>query len=42
MGLQDGDRLIVDRRNAGFQENLRFMYLVVALAGGVYGLSRAF
>lgn len=42
MGLQDGDRLIIDRRNAGFQENLRFMYLVVALAGGVYGLSRAF
>lgn len=40
--LKNGDRLVIARRPDGFRENLRFVWIVVSLAGGVYGLSRAF
>lgn len=41
--LREGDQLIVEERGGGgLQENLRFLWVVVSLAGGIYGLSRAF
>jgi hypothetical protein len=41
--LQEGDQLIVqDDGGGGFQDNLRFLWVIVSLAGGIYGLSRAF
>lgn len=39
--IQNGDRLVISRR-PDFQGNLRFLWVIVSLAGGVYGLSRAF
>lgn len=41
--LRDGDQIIVvKRKDGGFEGNLRFLWIVVSLAGGIYGLSRAF
>ena len=41
--LRDGDQIVVAKgRDAGFEGNLRFLWVVVSLAGGIYGLSRAF
>ncbi|HXV85419.1 MAG TPA: polysaccharide biosynthesis/export family protein [Gemmatimonadales bacterium] len=41
--LRHGDRVIVGaRRDAGIYDNLRFLWILVSLAGGIYGLSRAF
>jgi protein involved in polysaccharide export with SLBB domain len=41
--LRDGDQLVVPRRTrAALEDNLSFMWIIVSLAGGVYGLSRAF
>jgi protein involved in polysaccharide export with SLBB domain len=41
--LRDGDQIIVGRRRDGSIEGgLRFLWVVVSLAGGIYGLSRAF
>jgi protein involved in polysaccharide export with SLBB domain len=42
-GLRDGDAVFVGRSNRGDLEGrLRFLWVVVSLAGGVYGLTRAF
>ncbi|HEX9579688.1 MAG TPA: hypothetical protein VF970_01150 [Gemmatimonadales bacterium] len=41
--LRHGDRMTVGaRRDAGVYDNIRFLWIVVSLAGGIYGLSRAF
>jgi protein involved in polysaccharide export with SLBB domain len=41
--LRDGDEIIVARRRQGdVQGGLRFVWIVVSIAGGIYGLSRAF
>jgi len=41
--LQNGDRVIVDRRrDATLESNLRFLWVFVSLAGGIYSLSRLF
>ncbi|HET6922683.1 MAG TPA: polysaccharide biosynthesis/export family protein [Anaeromyxobacteraceae bacterium] len=41
--LRDGDQIVVAKRKDGaFEGNLRFLWVVVSLAGGIYGLSRAF
>jgi protein involved in polysaccharide export with SLBB domain len=41
--LRDGDQIVIAKRKAGgFEGNLRFLWIVVSLAGGIYGLSRAF
>ncbi|HEV8356276.1 MAG TPA: hypothetical protein VGQ17_05835 [Gemmatimonadales bacterium] len=41
--LHDGDQIVVGRRNdRGMGESLNFLWVVVSLAGGIYGLSRAF
>jgi protein involved in polysaccharide export with SLBB domain len=41
--LRDGDQIVIaKRKTGGFEGNLRFLWIVVSLAGGVYGLSRAF
>lgn len=43
LGLRDGDQLLVgsDRPGKG-KENLRLVALIISIAGGLYGLSRAF
>jgi protein involved in polysaccharide export with SLBB domain len=42
-GIRDGDQFVVPKaRVGGLQDNLRFVWLVVSLTGGVYGLSRIF
>ncbi len=41
--LHEGDQIFIGRRNdRGMGESLNFLWVVVSLAGGVYGLSRAF
>lgn len=41
--LRDGDQIVIEKRKTGgFEGNLRFLWVVVSLAGGIYGLSRAF
>lgn len=41
--LHGGDQIFVDRRqDRGFMYKLRFVGLIVGLAGGVYGLTQAF
>jgi protein involved in polysaccharide export with SLBB domain len=43
MRLRNGDQIVIGRRNeGGLQNNLRFLWVIVSLAGGIYGLSRAF
>lgn len=42
-GLRSGDRLVVERRrDGGLEGNLRFLWVVLSIAGSIYGLSRAF
>jgi protein involved in polysaccharide export with SLBB domain len=42
-GIRDGDQFVVPKtRQGGVVENLRFVWLLVSLTGGVYGLSRLF
>lgn len=41
--LHDGDQIVIGRQNdRGMREGLNFVWVIVSLAGGVYGLSRAF
>lgn len=41
--LRDGDQIVIAKRREGtFEGSLRFLWVVVSLAGGIYGLSRAF
>jgi len=40
--LKDGDQIVVGTRRPGVNDGLRFVWLIVSIAGGVYGLSRAF
>ncbi|HEX7122182.1 MAG TPA: hypothetical protein VF178_07405, partial [Gemmatimonadaceae bacterium] len=43
VNLRGGDVIAVDRRpTTPWSEHLRIIALVVSIAGGVYGLSRAF
>ena len=42
VGLRDGDQIVVGERRSGFRDNLNFLWVVVSLTGGIYGLSRAF
>lgn len=42
-GIRDGDQFVVPRgRTGGLQDNLRFVWLMVSLTGGVYGLTKLF
>lgn len=41
-GLRDGDEILVPSRRGGLGDDLRFVWVVVSLAGGIFGLSRAF
>jgi protein involved in polysaccharide export with SLBB domain len=43
VGIRDGDRFVVPRDGgSGVMDRLRFLWVVVSITGGVYGLSRAF
>ncbi|MGH7606220.1 MAG: polysaccharide biosynthesis/export family protein [Gemmatimonadales bacterium] len=43
LGLRDGDQIVVGGDRPGrSSENLRLIALIVSIAGGLYGLSRAF
>jgi protein involved in polysaccharide export with SLBB domain len=40
-GFRAGDQVVVGRRReGGLQDNLRFLWIVVSLTGGIYGISR--
>lgn len=41
LGLRDGDQIFVDSNRPGGADNLRIAALLVSIAGGLYGLSRA-
>ena len=41
LGLQDGDQIVVGSSRPGSGETLRIAALLVSIAGGLYGLSRA-
>jgi len=41
LGLQDGDQIMVGSNRPGGADNLRVAALIVSIAGGLYGLSRA-
>ena len=41
LGLQDGDQIVVGSHRPGGSDNLRIAALLVSIAGGLYGLSRA-
>jgi protein involved in polysaccharide export with SLBB domain len=41
--LRDGDQIVVERRDEnGLTENLRFLWVIVSVAGGIVSLSRIF
>lgn len=40
-GLRDGDALVVGGGRVGVEGRLRFLWVVVSLVGGIYGLTRA-
>ena len=40
--LRDGDQIVVDSKRPGGTDTLRMVALLVSIAGGLYGLSRAF
>lgn len=43
LSLQDGDQIVVgSRRSAGVGGDLRFVWLIISIAGGVFALSRHF
>lgn len=43
LGLKDGDQVVIGSDRPGkTTDNLRFIALIVSIAGGLYGLSRAF
>jgi protein involved in polysaccharide export with SLBB domain len=42
LNLRDGDQIVVDSKRPGGTDNLRIAALLVSIAGGLYGLSRAF
>ncbi|HET8712191.1 MAG TPA: SLBB domain-containing protein [Gemmatimonadales bacterium] len=41
LGLRDGDQIVVDSKRPGGTDNLRVAALLISIAGGLYGLSRA-
>jgi hypothetical protein len=41
LGLRDGDQIVVDSKRPGGTDTLRITALIVSIAGGLYGLSRA-
>lgn len=42
LALRDGDQIVVDSKRPGGTDTLRMVALLVSIAGGLYGLSRAF
>ena len=42
LNLRDGDQIVVDSKRPGGTDTLRMVALLVSIAGGLYGLSRAF
>ena len=42
LNLRDGDQIVVDSKRPGGTDTLRLVALLVSIAGGLYGLSRAF
>ena len=41
LNLRDGDQIVVDSKRPGGGDTLRITALLVSIAGGLYGLSRA-
>jgi len=40
--VQDGDQLVVPKEGAGMGDNLRFLWVVISIAGGIVGLTKVF
>src|SRR5205823_6762526 len=40
LNVQDGDQLVVRRGGAGMGDNLRFVWVVVSITGGIVGLTK--
>lgn len=41
LALRDGDQIVIDSKRPGSSDNLRIAAMLVSIAGGLYGLSRA-
>jgi protein involved in polysaccharide export with SLBB domain len=42
LNVQDGDQLVVPKEGAGMGDNLRFLWVVVSITGGIVGLTKVF
>ena len=42
LNVQDGDQLVVPKEGAGIGDNLRFLWVVVSVTGGIVGLTKVF
>jgi protein involved in polysaccharide export with SLBB domain len=42
LNIQDGDQLVVPKEGAGMGDNLRFLWVVVSITGGIVGLTKVF
>ena len=42
LNVQDGDQLMVPKEGAGMGDNLRFLWVLVSITGGIVGLTKVF
>jgi len=42
LNVQDGDQLVVPKEGAGMGDNLRFLWVLVSITGGIVGLTKVF
>jgi protein involved in polysaccharide export with SLBB domain len=42
LNVQDGDQLVIPKEGAGMGDNLRFLWVVVSITGGIVGLTKVF
>ena len=42
LNVQDGDQLVVPKESGGMGDNLRFLWVVVSITGGIVGLTKVF
>src|SRR5207245_2733053 len=42
LNVQDGDQLVVPKEGAGVGDNLRFLWVVISITGGIVGLTKVF
>src|SRR5207245_10934103 len=42
LNVQDGDQLMIPKEGAGMGDNLRFLWVVISITGGIVGLTKVF